>query len=317
MKFKTAAIIGGCLAVLFAVYFASGDQAVFEVRDGETGSAVARELKERKIILSEFCFKASLKIAGAQRKIKPGKYVLRKHMSSPAALWQLIHFEGQRCLRVVIPEGWRLEQTAERLEALRIAGKEDFISIARGEKLEGRLFPSTYFFEEKTPARHVVAAMLKEFDQAVGPILENRPPGGLSRAQVLALASIVEREATNHSERPLIAAVYLNRLARGMGLEADPTVQYAIGYVSRESSWWKKRLNYNDLKVDSPYNTYKYPGLPPGPICSPGVESVRAVINPAPVEALYFVADGKGEHVFNQNFRDHVKAKQKVRKRGN
>ena len=130
-------------------------------------------------------------------------------------------------------------------------------------------------------------------------------PQGLDEKKVLILASIVEREAADAAERPLIAAVYINRYRKKKALEADPTVQYALGY-------WKKGLTFADLRVKSPYNTYAVGGLPPGPICNPGYESVAAVLSPANIDALYFVADRKGKHIFNANFDEHKKAKRRV-----
>jgi len=130
-------------------------------------------------------------------------------------------------------------------------------------------------------------------------------PQGLDERKALIIASIVEREAVDDNERPLIAAVYINRYRRGMPLEADPTTQYALGY-------WKKALTYKDLKFKSAYNTYVVGGLPPGPICNPGYSSISAALSPANLDALYFVADRKGKHIFNSNFEDHKKAKRRV-----
>ena len=155
--------------------------------------------------------------------------------------------------------------------------------------------------------------MLKsEFDRQVRPLFSKGFPPGLDEGKVLTLASIVEREAAIPSERPLIAAVYLNRYYKRMPLEADPTVQYALGYQKKDRVYWKKRIMYKDLTVKSAYNTYAVGGLPPGPICNPGVDSVSAVMNPAKIDALYFVADRKRRHIFNTSFSEHKKAKRRV-----
>jgi UPF0755 protein len=145
--------------------------------------------------------------------------------------------------------------------------------------------------------------MRQEFDARIRVEYEGqRPKPKLTLHQVLTLASIIEREATIQSEEPMIAAVYLNRLRLRMRLEADPTVQYSLGS-------WKKFLSSEDLRVSSPYNTYVHYGLPPGPICSPGLGAFRAALHPAQTDALYFVADNKGGHVFSVSYDEHMKAK--------
>ncbi|MCX5783560.1 MAG: endolytic transglycosylase MltG, partial [Elusimicrobia bacterium] len=168
--------------------------------------------------------------------------------------------------------------------------------------LEGYLFPSTYLFEANTAAKQVIETMTKEFDANIRPLFQNGFPQGFDEKAVLTMASIIEREAVFSSERPIIAAVYYNRLKKKMALAADPTVQYALGH-------WKKNVTLNDLKIDSPYNTYLHRGLPPGPICSPGIESVKAALNPPKLDVLFFVADGNGRHIFNNNYDEHLKAK--------
>ena len=155
--------------------------------------------------------------------------------------------------------------------------------------------------------------MLKEYKKHIAPLFKQYKTN-LTERQVLTLASIVEREAVVHDERPKIAAVYVNRFELGKRLEADPTVQYALGFNEREQRHWKKGLTYRDLKVDSPYNTYRNAGLPPGPICSPSEASVRAVLNPQPdFDALYFVADNTGGHVFSRTFHEHKKNIKRIR----
>lgn len=146
------------------------------------------------------------------------------------------------------------------------------------------------------------------------PLFAKGFPAGLDENKVMVLASIVEREAAIASERPLIAAVYLNRYHKRMPLEADPTVQYAIGNSGKGQTYWKKGLTYKDLKIKSAYNTYAIGGLPPGPICNPGEDAVYSVLNPAQIDALYFVADRKGKHVFNVKFSEHLAAKRRMEK---
>ncbi|NLO91471.1 MAG: endolytic transglycosylase MltG, partial [Elusimicrobia bacterium] len=272
------------------------------------GKAVAAALKKAGVIKSTTYFRLVLKLSGKAKKLVPGRFALRQNMSSEEALWALLHSDGKYYIRVLIPEGWRMEQVAERLQAQGILQAQAFLDLARAKKLEGYLFPSTYLFERNTPPQKVADAMLREFDRNIRSELNSGLPENMTELQVLTVASIVEREAMNPVERPLIAAVYLNRFRKNMALEADPTVQYALGY-------WKDRLLLVDLKVDSPYNTYRYGGLPPGPICSPGLMAVKAVLNPASIDAIYFVADREGKHIFNVKFSDHLKAKKLMEKK--
>lgn len=293
-------------------YILPGKPVSLSVGEGWSAGQVAAELKNNRVIRSKTLFKAAYRLFHGRRTISAGKYALRTNMPAESALRVLLRPPDKTYKRVVIPEGWRMEQVAERLEALGVAGKDDFLRLAWARDAEGYLFPSTYFFEEKTPPETVLAAMLKQFEKQVRPLLKSPAPQYLKEKDILTIASIVEREAVMDSERPIIAAVYLNRVKLGMGLEADPTVQYALGWNTKEQSWWEKGLSLKDLKYDSPYNTYRYRGLPPGPICSASVESIKAVLSPAEINALYFVADGTGYHVFNSKFSEHLKAKASI-----
>ncbi|HOX22560.1 MAG TPA: endolytic transglycosylase MltG [Elusimicrobiales bacterium] len=305
-----AILIAGLAFFLFMRwhFFSYGQPVLFEIEDGSGGAQIAANLQKAGVIKSPAYFRLILKISRKAKKLVPGRYAMRKNMSSEEALWTLLNSDGKYYIRVLIPEGWRMEQVADRLQAQGITDAKEFLRLAQEKKLEGYLFPSTYLFERKTPPEKVLAAMRREFDHQIRPLLSGALPDNLNELQVLTVASIVEREAMNPSERPLIAGVYLNRFAKGMALEADPTVQYALGY-------WKDRLLYEDLKVDSPYNTYRYGGLPPGPICSPGRQSVAAVLSPAKIDALYFVADREGGHVFNAKYNEHLKAKRRMEKK--
>ena len=313
MSYKrlSAIILAGAALFIFMRlhFFSYGLPILFEIGDGQSGAAVAENLKKVGVIKNPAYFRLVLKISRKARKILPGRYAMRRNMSSEEALWTLLNSDGKYYARVLIPEGWRMEQVAKRLkEQGIIPSEEEFLRLARERRLEGYLFPSTYLFEKNTPVEKVLAAMKREFDRQVRPLFNFGLPTNLTELQVLTVASIVEREAMNPAERPLIAGVYLNRYEKGMALEADPTVQYALGY-------WKDRVLLVDLKVDSPYNTYRYGGLPPGPICSPGVPSVLAVLRPAKIEAVYFVADREGGHIFNAKFSEHLKAKKQMERK--
>ncbi|HNW44343.1 MAG TPA: endolytic transglycosylase MltG [Elusimicrobiales bacterium] len=300
LKFFAAAAL-----LLSLHFFWPGDPITVSIAEGVTARQAAGSLKERGVILSANWFKLLVKITGTGKRIMPGEYSLRTRMSSEEALWRLTHSVYISSVKVVLPEGWRMEQIAERLEANGITPAAAFLGLARAQGLEGYLFPSTYHLKKNMLPQEVINLLKSEFDKQVRPLFSKGFAQGLDERKTMVIASIVEREAVDDSERPLIAAVYINRYRKKMPLEADPTTQYALGY-------WKKGITYKDLKVKSPYNTYVVGGLPPGPICSPGRSSVEAALAPANFDALYFVADRKGKHIFNASFKEHLKAKKSV-----
>jgi UPF0755 protein len=225
-----------------------------------------------------------------------------------------------------IPEGWRTEQIADRLEATGVASRDEFLRAVGDPpsvpgtdllggppppRLEGYLFPWTYEVPQRVTGARAAELMVRMFSQRVGNDLRTQNESKLNAHEVLTLASIVEREAKQASERPIIASVYLNRLASDLPLQADPTVQYAIatrdGPAAAAYNYWKRDLTSEDLQVNSPYNTYARPGLPPAPICNPGEEAIRAVLKPARTDYLYFVAntDGSGTHLFARTLDEH------------
>lgn len=287
----------------------TGPEVMFKVRSGDTGSYIANRLKSEGIIKSPFWFKLLLKMQRKANALKQGTFKLHKNMASEKVIWTLLNTDGRVYVSVTLLEGWRLEEIANALHRKNIVNKDVFLEAAREQNLEGYLFPSTYNFEEETPVKTVIKVMTDEFNRRVKPLFKQYPlPEGLTEHDVLTIASIVEREAVYHEERPMIAAVYLNRIKIKMALEADPTVQYAIGYSDKEKRWWKKGLTYADLRFDSPYNTYRYKGIPPGPICAPSAPSIEAVLYPAEIDSLFFVADTTGKHTFNVTYKDHLKA---------
>ncbi|MCL2888436.1 MAG: endolytic transglycosylase MltG [Elusimicrobia bacterium] len=314
MKKKHKLVISICAAAVIAAvfvygvksyYFSEGPAVVFQIKDGATGAQVARDLKAQGIIKSEFLFKLFLKFFGNSKKLKSGSFDL--YLNTPAE--QVIAcISNGACLhleKVTVIEGWRAEEIAMALEDKGVCDNMDFTELSKNK--EGYLYPSTYLLQRGMPPQKVIDTMTGEFDKRVRPLLKTEFMQNLSEHDVITLASIVEREAVNPQERPLIAAVYLNRLKKGQKLEADPTVQYSLGYTGRENRFWKRGLTLKDLKFDSPYNTYVYSGLPPGPICSPSMESIYAVLHPEQdFDALYFVAEKDGtNHVFSRTFKEH------------
>jgi len=302
---RLAAFLAAALLLLSLYFFWPGRPLKVTIPEGAGAGQVAAVLKREGVILSSTWFRLLVKATGTGRRIMPGEYSLRETMSAEEALWRLTHSTYVSSIRVVIPEGWRMEQIAERLEANGVLNGAAFLALARAQKCEGYLFPSTYHLKKNTPPQEVINLLKSEFERQIRPLFSKGFPEGMDELKVLIIASIVEREAVDDNERPLIAAVYTNRYRRKMPLEADPTTQYALGY-------WKKALTYKDLKFKSPYNTYVVGGLPPGPICNPGYSSIAAAMDPANLDALYFVADRKGKHIFNSSFKEHLKAKKRV-----
>lgn len=302
--------------ITYLYFFDKGSKAVFSIEPYQTGSQIAKNLKEKDIIASELWFRALLKATGNASNLKVGKYTLNKNISSEEALWVLLNQNGDEVFKLTIVEGYRVEEIAEQLSKYNITDPYEFLRLVKERDLEGYLFPSTYNFVENMVPQRVIDIMMSEFKNQTDKLLSDFVcPENLSQKDLITLASIVEREAVNDEERPKIAKVYLNRLEIGKRLQADPTVQYALGYNVRQDKYWKKNITLRDLTIKSPYNTYRNTGLPPGPICNPGVKSIEAVLNPEPnFRALYFVADIDGNHIFSETYHQHLKNIKKIRK---
>ncbi len=302
-----AAGLAVLLAVAAAVVFRPGPPVRVEIPEGLSARQTSTLLARHKVVPSAFAFRVFLKLTGFDRALKPGAYDLR--VNEPlTSLTRKLTLGLTADVKVVIPEGFMARQIAERLEASGVAKAADILALVRDRRLEGRLFPSTYQFPLGHGAERALKMMNEEFERQIVAAYKNATPKpALSLEDSLILASIVEREAVLPAERPMIAAVYLNRLKKGMRLQADPTTQYALGH-------WKKVLSRSDLQNPSPFNTYAHKGLPPAPICSPGKGSFEAVLRPATTRALYFVADTTGGHVFSETNEEHSAARQRYKR---
>jgi UPF0755 protein len=270
---------------------------------------IARGLHDAGVIRSPAGFIALGVLRGQVRRLKAGEYEFPRGTTTPAVLAQMA--AGAVRQHVVLhPEGATVAELAQALQSARLAVADGIDRSAHdpaflralgleAPSLEGYLFPDTYQFVRGMTSEEILTRLVQRLRSKLTPdILDRAQARGLSTHQLLTLASIVEREAAVPEERPLIAAVFWNRLAREMPLQADPTVQYA---VRRE----RGTLTRADLEVDHPYNTYRYAGLPPGPIASPGLSSIQAVLNPAPVPYLYFVALDDRRHQFSTTLEQH------------
>lgn len=284
------------------------------VRPGEGWTETSSRLREQGIIRRPLVFKAIVLLSGGRSQLLPGRYQLRRGTSSRDLISAMTNQDNQAV--VIVPEGFRLEQIGERMVAQGLATPEQWRDALKsppeaallrsrppGVGLEGYLYPDSYAFTEENAARQMVAEATSNLQERLTADLRSGfTAQGLSVHEALTLASIVEREAQAPAERPVIASVYLNRLKAGMPLQADPTVQYAVG---RPGSWWKPHLTRADLHDPSPYNTYVHNGLPPGPIAGPGIASIQAVAHPASTRYLYFVARGDGSHAFAETLEEH------------
>jgi UPF0755 protein len=297
----------------------SGEPVRFTVPRGSGLSGVTDTLAARGIIDNPGLFKLYARAKGVARSIKPGVYELRRGIGWGEVLDRLVSGDVIT-LTLVVPEGWTATQIAQRIAQISgepadtVAALVLDTATARalevpGPTLEGYLYPATYTFPAGTPARGIVRTLVRRYQQVWTPELRARADSlGLTEREVVTLASIVEKEAKQWSERDTIAAVYHNRLRIGMPLQADPTVQYALGEH-------QQRLLYSHIRDvrDHPYNTYTNRGLPPGPIASPSEGAIRATLNPADVRFLYFVAEPSGSHVFTRTLAEHNAAKRRSR----
>lgn len=306
----------------------TGQPISFTVSKDDDSTSVAKHLVDKHLIRSELVFKTQFRLANSD--LKPGTYTIRKG-TSVADIIDIISGTAKslpapevKTVKLTAIEGWRTEQIAEAAGQAGLQGgaqafikatkqvsasQYDFLSDRpKNASLEGYLFPDTYNFKTDSPD-DLVAMMLQNFGQKFDSQMRERAKAmNMSIYQVLTIASIVEREAQVESERPIIASVYLNRLRAGMALQADPTVQYAVG---KAGDWWPEHLTNAQLQVNNPYNTYVHDGWPPGPICNPGLASITAVLNPDNDNYLYFVAKGDGTHAFAETYAEQQANEQK------
>jgi len=279
-----------------------------------TAGQVSKILEQNELVRSSFVFSLYARLWGMDGRIKAGEYRLSNGLSTPEVLRELV--DGRLAIQsFTIPEGFTTTQVADLLVTKGLINKEKFFSDVAGEnfpysfiqglpkdnrRLEGYLFPDTYQVTRGSSESSVIDLMLKRFDLEMSqldyPARVNKV--GMTLHQAVTIASMVEREARIDEERPLIAGVIYNRMRRSMPLQIDATIQYALGAN-------KPKIYYKDLEIDSPYNTYRIHGLPPGPIAMPGKSSLLAAVNPARTEYLYYVAKPDGSHAFATTLAEH------------
>jgi UPF0755 protein len=311
------------LASLFPLPFEESERVTVRILPGEGLNEIANELVEKRVVKNGWLFKFWAYCNGVDRRIGAGEYTLRTNMWYTDVLKRLEAKPEKRYFHLVIPEGFNLNQIAQRIDENTPFSAERFLYIAKhfddfnkywffkGEKpssLEGYLFPKTYLLKEGMTEGEIVELMLEQFGKEISSLnLSQLKERKISISEWVIIASLVEKEVKVSEERPLVAAVIYNRLKKDMPLQMCSTVQYVLD--------WKDKLSNEDLKVDSPYNTYLHKGLPPGPICNPGLDSLKAALNPAKVDYLYYVLTDpkRGTHTFTLSYEEFLKAKMKAK----
>ena len=320
-------------AVIFAYMASNGfhgltkdnENTQIEIVEGMTGAKIVHLLHQNGIIENEVFFKIALRLSGKSANFKIGVYELNPKMSYLEIIKMLTNFSSEGLIKVTVPEGYRLSQIAELFDEKGLADKDklmqeafsgvfdyDFLPESYSsaeERLEGYLFPDTYLFDENTDEHGIISAMLTEFQNVYNEKLaEPLKTSGKDLRETLIMASIIEKEG-KESEFTTISSVFYNRLAKNMRLESCATVNYILDKP-------KDNLSVGDTYIESPYNTYRNGGLPPAPICSPGLAALEAAIFPADTDYLYFVADGSGNNLFSSTYEEHLKKKGELKNGG-
>jgi UPF0755 protein len=278
------------------------------VEEGLSLKQVATSLEEKGIIKNKTFFLLWARLRGYGKSIKSGEYSLSPAMA-PVKIFDILTRGIIITHPVTFPEGFSAEQIGETLARNINVDKSEFLSLVHnsvilkkygisGESLEGYLYPDTYQFSRVQSPESIIEVMTGRFNEVISPLRKRIGETGMTLENVVTLASIVEKETGRADERPLIAGVFSNRIKKGMRLDSDPTVIYGI-------KDFNGNLTRDDLHRYTPYNTYVIKGLPPGPICNPGIESIRAVLYPADTDYLYFVAKNDGTHYFSRSLEEH------------
>jgi len=331
IRAKRSIFFGFALFILIGVFISTavfyclthplneqGRDQVFYVRQGATLREVAGQLEREGIISSKGLLLLWSRAMDSGTRIKAGEYRLSSAMT-PLEILDVLTKGHVITHSVTIPEGFTVRQIAEELDRKGLADKDQFVALAMdpylparyglsSPSLEGYLYPDTYRFSRDQSAQSIIDVMVKRFFERIGPLRPDIEASGMDLEQVVTIASVIEKETGKGEERPVIASVFLNRLKKGMRLESDPTVIYGIADFNGN-------LTRQDLKQKGPYNTYRIRGLPPGPIASPGLAAIEAVLFPAQTDYLFFVSKNDGTHHFSRTLAEHNRAVNAFQKR--
>ncbi len=275
---------------------------IFVIQPGESVNSIARRLENQKLIRNRLVFRIMVAVKGIERNIQAGDFRLYRTMTAEEVAEELTH--GTLDVWVTVIEGMRTEEIAGLFSKSLNIPEPVFISAASGK--EGYLFPDTYLVPKEAEAETVISIMEKNFNSKVnGEIVNGAGSKGLTLHELITLGSLLEREAQSYEDKRIVAGILMKRMELGMPLQVDASVQYALGYNVAEKTWWKKNLTFNDLKVDSPYNTYTNQGLPPGPIANPGLDSIRAIINARETDYLFYISDKNENMHYSKDLAEH------------
>jgi len=326
-KIILTGLLAGVLGLLIVFGFVKLNQPVgtshsvqiVDIPPGTAFTQVSHLLYKSGLLESEWFFQVLGRVQRVDRKIIPGEYELHAGMRPTELLAKLVNGEVYE-YSVTIPEGYSVVQIADILERKGLADKRDILRLNRDQTfihsvkvdastLEGYLFPDTYRFARSMPPEFLVRTFVSRFHEMVTPELKAQAKTmGMTLQEVVTLASVIEKETGLATERSLVSGVFHNRLRRNIPLQSDPTVIYALAYFDGN-------IRKADLSVDSPYNTYKVRGLPPGPIANPGLAAIQAALYPTPSDFVYFVSRNDGSHKFSATLAEHNKAVDKYQRR--
>lgn len=308
----TLLFVGFWLGYIFFGVSGNPQPVDIQVEQGEPFATVVHRLHAQRVITNEKFFSLWARISGSDKKIQSGLYRFDPAVSPREVLNRMVLGKGL-FYSVTIPEGLTIKEIADLLANLQLVDRAKFLAQAadpellatlglQGKGIEGYLFPSTYRFTPLMSERDILLIMVGQFRKVSEPLWDQYgATATLTLHEIVTLASMIEKETGVEAERPLVSAVFYNRLRLHMPLQSDPTVIYGLKNYNGD-------LTRRDLQDTSPYNTYRIPGLPPGPICNPGLSSLKAALKPAPVSYLYFVSKNDGTHVFSNNLAAHNKA---------
>ena len=276
---------------------------VITVEEGSGLEELAQQLKGEEVIRSPFLFRSAAILMGGERGMKAGQYYLERPQSPILIAWRILHGKYDiETIRVTVPEGFTVRRISELFDENRFPffDNEAFIETAQ----EGYLFPDTYFMPVTTTASSTIKIMRENFIRKIFPLMGQVEESGKKLEDIVTMASIIEAETNTQEGREIVSGILWRRIENGMPLQVDASFIYVNGKTTAD-------LTLDDLKIDSPYNTYLYAGLPPGPIANPGLESIKAALNPQSSPYLYFLTGKDGEMYYSKTFEEHVANKQK------
>lgn len=320
IAFVTVIILLTLYVVSLAILPKKINEVLIDISKGESAHSIAEKLYEKNVIHSERIFYLYVKFTDIDKTLSFGKYHFSGKLSLPDVV-KILKLGKVVLRKVTIPEGLTIRKTAKVLSQYGFVDQDKFVTLCNDSlfarkltgfsvsSLEGFLYPETYHFPYEVSEQYIIKTLVQEFFSQTQDF-DFVPNNVLDFYETLILASIVEREARFRDEQPTIASVYLNRIKYNYKLQADPTV----AYVLEQQGKIRKKIFYRDLKINSPYNTYKNLGLPPSPICSPAISAIQAVLEPAETDYFFFFANGSGRHEFNQTYQQHINQQNSINK---